>query len=160
MTNRVTQFQQRMTQWGERWQDWLDSMSMRERMLVIFTIIFVVVTVLGSALYSMHRAANVQQQRLSQLKETMLWMQSNAATMKVNQDLQLSLSDKVQRAAQQQSLAVSSQQSGEQMLIQASHQNYAVLANFLTELVKMGLSVEKLELTDQGNEIKLTAAVL
>lgn len=48
---------------------------------------------------------------------------------------------------------------GEQINIAVSHENYAVLANFLTQLVQMGLSIEKMELSSDGGQIKLTAAV-
>ena len=86
-------------------------------------------------------------------------MQSNAVTMKPADDLQLSASDKVQRVAQQQSLSVASQQAGEQIQIVATHANYAILANFLTQLAQMGLSLEKIELISEAGQIKLTATV-
>jgi general secretion pathway protein M len=86
-------------------------------------------------------------------------MQSNAVTMKPAGDAELSAADKVQRAAQQQGLSVASQQSGEQIQIAVMHENYAVLANFLTQLAQSGLSVEKMELNSEAGQIKLTAAV-
>ena len=61
--------------------------------------------------------------------------------------------------AQQQGLSVASQQVGEQLQIVAQHQNYAVLANFLTQAAQMGVSLEKLELVKDGAQIKLTATV-
>ena len=89
----------------------------------------------------------------------MVWMQSNAATMKPANDLELSAADKIQRTAQQQGLSVSSQQNGEQIQIVAEHQNYAVLANFLMQLSQMGLSIQKMDLVSNNNQIKLTATV-
>ena len=143
----------------ERITDYLDRLSVRERYMVIFTTIFVVVAATGSALWYMHAAANKQQNRVNDLKDMMVWMQSNAVTMKPADDLQLTAADKVQRVAQQQGLSVASQQAGEQIQIVAVHENYAILANFLTQLVQMGLSLEKIELISEAGQIKLTATV-
>ncbi len=82
--------------------------------MVIFTTIFVVVAAIGSALFYMNKAANFQQKRVNELKDTVVWMQSNAVTMKPAGDTQLSALEKVQRVSQQQGLSVASQQVGEQ----------------------------------------------
>ena len=149
----------RLDQRIERITDYLDSLSARERYMVIFTTIFVIVAAVGSALFYMHRAADTQQKRLNTLKDTLVWMQSNAATMKPAGDLQLDASEKVQRAAQQQGLSVSSQQQEGKILLNVSHENYSVLANFLTQLAQSGLTVEKMELISDAGQIKLTATV-
>ena len=143
----------------ERITDYLDRLSVRERYMVIFTSIFVLVAAIGSALWFTHAAANKQQNRVNDLKDMMVWMQSNALTMKPADDLQLTAADKVQRVAQQQGLSVASQQAGEQIQIVAAHENYAILAIFLTQLAQMGLSLEKIELISEAGQIKLTATV-
>lgn len=143
----------------EKISDYLDQLSSRERWMVIFTTIFVLVAAIGSALWYMHQAADTQQKRLNQLKDTIVWMQSNAATMKPAEDLQLDAAQKVQRVAQQQGLSVSSQETDGKIQLNASHANYAILANFLTQLAQMGLSVEKMELIQDAGQIKLTATV-
>lgn len=143
----------------ERITDYLERLSVRERYMVVFTTIVVVVAAVGSALWYMHAAAEKQQNRVNDLKDMMVWMQSNAVTMKPADDLQLSASDKVQRVAQQQGLSVASQQAGEQIQIVATHANYAILASFLTQLAQMGLSLEKIELISEAGQIKLTATV-
>ena len=134
-------------------------MSARERILVIFTTIFVLVTAIASALWAMHQAADTQQKRLNDLKDTLVWMQSNAVTMKPAGDLQLDAAEKVQRIAQQQGLSVASQQMDGKIQLMLSHENYSVLANFLTQLAQMGLSIEKMELNNEAGQIKLTATV-
>ncbi|TCB55884.1 type II secretion system protein GspM [Acinetobacter terrestris] len=151
--------QSSIDQFVERITDYLDRLSMRERYMVIFTTIFVLVAAIGSALWFTHAAANKQQNRVNDLKDMMVWMQSNALTMKPADDLQLTAADKVQRVAQQQGLSVASQQAGEQIQIVAVHENYAILANFLTQLAQMGLSLEKIELISEAGQIKLTATV-
>ena len=143
----------------EKITDYLDRLSVRERYMVIFTTIFVVVVAIGSTLWFIHAAANKQQNRVNDLKDMMVWMQSNAVIMKPANDLQLTAADKVQRVAQQQGLSVASQQAGEQIQILASHENYAILANFLTQLAQIGLSLEKIELISEAGQIKLTAIV-
>lgn len=143
----------------EQIQDYLDRLSTRERILVIFTTIFVLVAAVGFALWYMHAAAEKQQKRVNDLKDLIVMMQSNVVTMKPTNDSQLSAAEKIQRVAQQQGLSVASQQSGEQMQLVASHENYAVLANFLTQLAQMGLSIQKMELISEAGQIKLTATV-
>lgn len=155
----IEALQNRMDQSFEKMSDYLDSLSARERVLVIFTTIFVVVAVVSSALWYMHQAADTQQKRLNQLKDTIVWMQSNAVTMKPAGDMQLDAAEKVQRVAQQQGLSVASQQIDGKIQLAVMHENYAVLANFLTQLAQMGLSVEKMELNNEAGQIKLTATV-
>ena len=155
----IEALQNRMDQSFEKMSDYLDSLSARERVLVIFTTVFVIVAAVGSALWYMHQAADTQQKRLNQLKDTIVWMQSNAVTMKPAGDMQLDAAEKVQRVAQQQGLSVASQQIDGKIQLAVMHENYAVLANFLTQLAQMGLSVEKMELNNEAGQIKLTATV-
>lgn len=155
----IEALQNRMDQSFEKLRDYLDSLSARERVLVIFTTIFVVVAAVSSALWYMHQAADTQQKRLNQLKDTIVWMQSNAVTMKPAGDMQLDAAEKVQRVAQQQGLSVASQQIDGKIQLAVMHENYAVLANFLTQLAQMGLSIEKMELNNESGQIKLTATI-
>lgn len=143
----------------EKIKDYLDQLSARERWMVILTTIFVIIAAIGSALWMMHQAADTQQKRLHQLKDTIVWMQSNAVSMKPAGDLQLDAAEKVQRVAQQQGLSVSSQQADGKILLTVSHENYAILANFLTQLAQMGLSIEKMELIQDAGKIKLSATM-
>jgi hypothetical protein len=137
----------------------LERLSQRERILVIATTVFVCVAVLGSILWSVHQAATREQQRVNDLKDLMVWMQTHAATMKAEHEGQLSLQDKIQRVAQQQSMSISSTQQGEQIQIVAVHAEYAVLANLLTQLAKMGVNLKKIQMLDEGQQLKLTALV-
>ena len=155
----LTSLQNSFDQKIETLNQYLQSLSVRERVMVIFTTVFLVVVIIGFALWKMHALAEQQQKRLNELKDLMVWMQSNAVTMKPANDLELSAADKIQRTAQQQGLSVSSQQNGEQIQIVAEHQNYAVLANFLMQLSQMGLSIQKMDMVSNNNQIKLTATV-
>jgi len=155
----IEALQNRMDQSFEKLSNYLDSLSVRERVMVIFTTVFVIVAAVGSALWYMHQAADTQQKRLNQLKDTIVWMQSNAVTMKPAGDTQLDAAEKVQRVAQQQGLSVASQQMEGKIQLAVMHENYAVLANFLTQLAQMGLSIEKMELNNEAGQIKLTATI-
>lgn len=152
-------FQEKTNQLVERVQDYLASLSLRERVMVIVGSIIVIVALIGSALWYMNAAANAQQKRLTELKDTLVWMQSNAVTMKSGDDVNLTAMEKVQRVAQQQGLAVAAQEVGEQIQIVAENEKYSSLANFLTAVAQIGLSIEKLELNKSGQQIKLTATV-
>lgn len=143
----------------EQVSDYLARLNLRERIMVILASAIVVVALLGSALWKMHIEAEFQQNRLNSLKDTLVWMQSNVVTMKPANDLNLSANEKVQRVAQQQGLSVASQEMGKQIQVLVQHENYAILANFLTQLAQMGLSVEKLEFIKVDQQIKLTATI-
>ena len=95
--NTSEKLQNSIDQFIERVTDYLDQLSQRERYMVIFTTIFVVIAVIGSALWYMHAAANKQQNRVNDLKDMIVWMQSNAVTMKPADDVQLTAAEKVQR---------------------------------------------------------------
>ena len=139
--------------------DSLARLSVRERILVVAAVVIVVIAVLASAIWKMHSAAEFQQKRLNELKDTLVWMQDNVVTMKPVNDVNLSASEKIQRVAQQQGLSVASQQMGTQIQLVLQHENYAILANFLTQIAQMGLSIEKLELNKVDRQIKLTATI-
>ncbi len=143
----LAQLQNRFDQWIEQVNQYLDRLTVRERIMVVFTTIFVVVAIIGASLWKMHSLAEQQQQRLNDLKDLMVWMQSNAVTMKPASELELGQAEKIQRVAQQQGLTVTSQQNGEQLQFIVTHQNYAILANFLTQLAQMGLSIENGSIT-------------
>ncbi|SPL69542.1 type II secretion system protein GspM [Acinetobacter stercoris] len=151
--------QNKFDQIPEKLNDYLDKLAPRERIMVIVMIIFLIVAGIGSALWYMHVAAEKQQKRANDLKDLMVWMQSNVVTMKPASDLALTANDKVQRVAQQQGITVASQQEGQKIQVVASHQNYAVLANFITQMAQMGLSIQKMELAKSEGQIKLTATV-
>lgn len=158
--NIIDKAQHKMDHWIERADDYLAKLSLRERIMVVTAAVVVILALIGSALWNMHRIADGEQQRLNELKDTLVWMNGNVVTMKSVNDLSLTPSDKIQRAAQQQGLSVASQQIDGKIQIVAEHANYSILANFLTQLAQMGLSIEKLELNKVGQQIKLTAAVL
>lgn len=155
----IDNVQNRIDGWSDRIGDYLEKQSPRDRFLVIFLAVFVVLLSLGSALWSMHVAAENQQKRLNELKDLVVWMQGNVVTMKPADDLAMTTAEKIQRVAQQQNLSVASQQAGEQLQIVAQHENYAILANLLTQMAQMGISIEKLELNKVDAQIKLTATV-
>ncbi len=155
MQNLQTVFDRRLEVIGV----YFDRLTPRDRILAIFLVVFVLVSSIGAALWYTHAAAEKQQKRVNHLKETITWMQSNAVTMKSSSDGQLTPMEQIQRIAQQQGLSVTSQQNAEQIQLVVSHQNYVILANFLTQLIQNGLSIEKMELVSDAGQIKLSASV-
>ena len=79
--------QNRLDVWSEKIAENLEKISPRERVMVIFTTIFVIVAIVGAALWYTHKAAEKQQARLNQMKDLVVWMQSNVVTMKPADDL-------------------------------------------------------------------------
>ena len=96
--------------WLDKLSDNLERISLRERIMVICASIIVVVAIIGASLWKMSQAADFQQSRLTQLKDDLVWMQTNVATMKPADDLNLTTADKIQRVSQQQGISVASQQ--------------------------------------------------
>ena len=137
----------------------LAKLSFRERVMVIIAIVLVTVAIIATSLWKMHAAAEYQQKRLNELKDNLVWMQTHVVSMKPADDLSLTVSDKIQRVSQQQGISVASQQVGEQIQLVAEHENYAILANFMTQLVQIGVNIEKMELNKVDQQIKLTATV-
>ena len=143
----------------ERLTENLERMSPRERVMVVFTTLFVLVAGVGSALFYTHKAAENQQKRLNEIKESIVWMQSNVVTIQPSDDLVMTSTEQIQKIAQQQGIAITSQQMGEQIQLSAQHENYAILANLLTQLAQAGLSIEKMQLSKADGQIKLTATI-
>ena len=150
----------KITTISDQIEEYLDRLSARERIMVIFTTIFVIVAGVGASLWYMHQAAENQQKRIQELNDFVTLMQTKAAIMKPVEDASLSASDKIQRIAQAQGLGVSAQENSGKVQIMITHQSYAVLGNFMTQLAQMGLSIEKMELISEDGQIKLTATVI
>ncbi len=138
----------------------LDQLPPRDRFAIIILSIFLTVTAIGLMLWFSHSSAEKQQQRLLQMKETIHWMQANAVKMS-NQSIETTTSrDKVQRVSQQLGLSVQSQQSNDQLKLIVSHQNYAVLGNFLTQLAEQGVTIVSLDMQKQPDgDIQLSTTV-
>ncbi len=107
----IEALQNRMDQSFEKLSDYLDSLSVRERVMVIFTTVFVIVAAVGSALGICIRGRYpAKTLKIEPAKDTIVWMQSNAVTMNRLGTPRLDAAEKVQRVAQQQGLSVASQQ--------------------------------------------------
>lgn len=156
----MTQIQHKVDLGLEKTTDYLDRLSLRERVMVLFAGAFLICVGIGSALWSMHGAAEYQNTRLNELKALIVSMQGQVESMKPADDLALSSADKIQRVAQQQGLSVATQaQAEDKIQLIAQHENYAVLANFLSQIAQMGVSIEQLDMQKNQSEIKLTAIV-
>lgn len=153
------QLQQQSIRWWHKITEYLDRLSDRERVLVIFMSSLLLITLTGILLWSMHQAAQQQQIRLNELNNLIVRMQEHVVKLPPATDISLGLTEKIQRAAQMQALPVSLQENNGEAQILASHQHYTVLAHFLTQLVQSGLSIEKMALISENGQLKLTATV-
>lgn len=60
----LAQLQNRFDQWIEQIVQYLDRLTVRERIMVVFTTIFVVVVIVGYSLWKMHSLAEQQQKNV------------------------------------------------------------------------------------------------
>lgn len=141
-------------------QNKLNQLPPRDRFALIILSIFLVVTSIGALMWFTHQAALKQEQRVTELKDTITWMQSNVVQFS-NQSAELSsTTDKINRLAQQLGISVQMQEQQGQVQFVVSHQNYAVLANFLTQLGQQGVSIISMDMQKQTDaSIRLTAVV-
>lgn len=132
-------------------QDRLAQLPVRDRFALIILVVFLTITLMGSLLWFSHNGALKQQQRVTELKDTITWMQSNAVQFSTQSAVLESVNDKIQRLAQQQGLAVQLQDQQGQTQFVLSHQNYAVLANFLTQLAQQSVSIVSMDMQKQAD---------
>lgn len=160
MSKILTAMNERVDRIGSSIQSYMDRLQPRERVAILILSIFLLLVAIGSLLWFPHQAALKQQQRLTELKDTITWMQSNAVQLSTESTSNATVAEKVQRIAQQQGLSIESQDNQGQMKIVTTHQNYAVLANFLTQLAQQGISIERLNMQKQADgTIQLNAIV-
>lgn len=160
MSKILTAMNERVDRIGSSIQSYLDRLQPRERVAILILSIFLLLVAIGSLLWFPHQAALKQQQRLTELKDTITWMQSNAVQLSTESTSNATVAEKVQRIAQQQGLSIESQDNQGQMKIATTHQNYAVLANFLTQLAQQGISIQRLDMQKQADgTIQLNAII-
>lgn len=160
MANFIHVLNRRFEQTHLRVQNYLEQLQQRERVALVVLAIFLLITILGCLLWFPHQVALKQQQRLTELKDTIHWMQTNAVQLSTESSEAMSMTEKVQHIAQQQGLTVQSQDNQGQMKLTTSHQNYAVLANFLTQLAQQGGSIVSMDMQKQPDGvIRLSATV-
>lgn len=132
-------------------QNALDRLAPRDRLALIILTVFLVITLIGCAVWFTHKAALQEQQRLIELKDNITWMQTNAVQFSTQSADGSTAIEKAQRLAQQQGLSIQVQDQQGQIQLVASHQNYAILANYITQLAQQGVSILQLDLQKQAD---------
>ena len=130
-------FQQLQQRLDHMW----SNLGSRDRKALVLMTLFLSVALLGSMLWYPHKAAEKERQRLSDLTSTLDWMQNNATQLPSSPNQDATPLAKVQRIAQQQGLNLQVQDIQGQIKIVVIHQQYAVLANFMTQLGAQGMSI-------------------
>ena len=87
-------------------QNALDQLQPRDRIALIILSIFLGITLIGCALWFSHQAALQQQARVTELKDNINWMQSNAVQFSTQSADGSTAIEKAQRLAQQQGLSI------------------------------------------------------
>lgn len=137
----------------------LEQMQPRERWMLMVMVIFLICTAIGLSLWKVHQLANAEQQRLTDLKAQINYMQQRVVSMKPAGELELSLMEKIQRVAQQSGLTVQAVEKDGQAEISLSHANYAMVAQYMMQLSQLGVTFAQYNLSTQDQQIKLTATV-
>ena len=138
----------------------LSALQPRDRLALMILSTFLLVTAILSALWFSHHAALNQQQRLTELKDNITWMQSHAVQFSTQASDGEASADKAQRLAQQAGLTLQLQDQQGQMQILVSHQNYAVLAQYLSQLAQQGISISQLDLQKMPDGLIQLKAIL
>lgn len=160
MAKFINNFNQGFENFSTKIQDRLAQLPARDRFALIALLIFLVTTGIACLLWFTHQGAMKQQERVTELKDTITWMQSNAVQFSTQGAELGSVNDKIQRLGQQQGLSVQLQEQNGQSQFVVSHQNYAVLANFLTQLAQQSVSIVALDMQKQTDGlIQLKATV-
>lgn len=146
-----------LQQFQHRLENSWSNLGTRDQFALLFMAIFLSIALLGSMLWYPHQAAEKERQRLSDLTSTLEWMQTNAVQLPSNPNQDATPLAKVQRIAQQQGLSPQIQEIQGQIKVIVIHEQYAVLANFMTQLGAQGMSMKMLNMQKLADgKIQLT----
>ena len=138
----------------------LAGLQPRDRLALIILTIFLLLTAVLSALWFSHHAAVNQQKRLTDLKDNITWMQGHAVQFSTQANDGATAMDKAQQLAQQAGLILQLQDQQGQIQILTTHQNYAVLAQYLSQLAQQGMSITQVDLQKMPDGLIQLKAIL
>ena len=160
MAKMIDSFNHSMENGLAKMQEHLNKLAPRDRLALTVLSIFLSVTLIGCLLWFSYHGALRQQQRVTELKDMMTWMQTNAVQFSTQGTELSSVNDKVQRLAQQQGLSVQLQDQQGQVQFVITHQNYAVLASFITQLAQQSVSIVAMDMQKQADGLIQLKAVV
>lgn len=126
-------------------------LPVRDQRALVALGLFLLVFVLGGSMWWMHRTAQKAERHATEQRELLLWMQANAGRVDLRQQTRLSLTEQVQQTAAAQGLQVTQTGTDAQLDVAVSHENFAVLASWLTRLAENGAEIKQLDIQQQND---------
>ncbi len=123
----------------------------RDRRALLLLGVFLLLGVLGGALWLAHQQAIKAQREADSQRELLLWMQANAGRIDQRQQTRLPLTELVQQSAAAQGLSVTQNGTAQQVQVAVVHENFAVLSSWLTRLAEGGAEIQQLQVEQQSD---------
>lgn len=134
-------------------QKW-DELALREK--VILAVMLVVI--IAAIVWLLHSQASKARLEATTQREKLVWMRAQTPNIQTANQNSLPVDAMIQNAAQQQGLSPMMTSSGEAVQVEVTHQNYAVLGNWLSRLAEQGISIKQLDIEQVATgELKLKA---
>ncbi len=134
-------------------QKW-DDLALREKVILAVMLGVVIVAIV----WLLHSQANKARLEATTQREKLVWMRAQTPNIQTGNQNSLPVDAMIQNAAQQQGLSPMMTSSGAAVQVEVTHQNYAVLGNWLSRLAEQGISINQLDIEQLATgELKLKA---
>lgn len=151
MSIRVT-----IDQYSERALQKWDELALREKVILAAMLVVLVAAIV----WLLHTQANKAQAEATAEREKLVWMRSQTPNIQTGNQNSQPLDAMIQSVAQQQGLSPMMNSMGDAVQVEVTHQNFAVLGNWLSRLAEQGISIKQLDIEQLGTgELKLKAVM-
>lgn len=123
-----------------------DALTPRDKLALFVLALFLVVVVFGGGMWWLHQQASQARQDAQSAQQQYFWMRSQAPNIKVNQVVTTDVNQTVQQVASNTGISVQTAQNGNVMQLSFTHNNAAVIGNFIAQLANQGINVERLNI--------------
>lgn len=143
-------------QYSERALQKWDELALREKLILGVML----VVIIAAIVWLLHTQANKAQDEATSQRETLVWMRSQTPNIQTGNQNSQPVDAMIQNAAQQQGLSPMMNTMGDAVQVEVTHQNFAVLGNWLSRLAEQGISIKQLDIEQLGTgELKLKAVM-
>ena len=143
-------------QYSERALQKWDELALREKVILGAMLVVIVAAIV----WLLHTQANKAQDEATSQRETLVWMRSQTPNIQTGNQNSQPVDAMIQSAAQQQGLSPMMNNMGDAVQVEVTHQNFAVLGNWLSRLAEQGISIKQLDIEQLGTgELKLKAVL-
>lgn len=136
-------------------QKW-DELVLREKVILAAMLLVIIAAVV----WVLHTQANKAQTAATTQREKLVLMRAQTPNIQTGNQNSLPVDAMIQNAAQQQGLSPMMTSSGEAVQVEVTHQNFAVLGNWLSRMAEQGISISQLDIEQLATgELKLKAVM-